>query len=202
MNANPPENKAEDASDDYMPLDDVAFEAFFKKHFLSLCAYCQFKFGLDLQMAKEMVHTGFIKLWDARENLAAGVSPKSYLYKIITNNILDLIKHQKIRLQYVQFILQSVPEEIEARNFDNVDVKQLQADIDAAIAELPGQMRRIFEMSRFEGLKYGEIAARLDISVKTVETQIGRALAKLREKLSVHLPLTIIVLIFNILSSN
>jgi RNA polymerase sigma-70 factor (ECF subfamily) len=200
MNANPPENKPNGASDD-LPFDDASFEEFFKRHFLSLCAFCQFKYGLDLDLAKEMVHSGFIKLWDARNNLEPGVSPRNYLYKIITNNILDNLKHQKIRQQYVQFMLQSVPEEAGAIGFDNIDVKQLQADIDVAIGELPEQMRRIFELSRFEGLKYGEIAARLNISVKTVETQISRALARLREKLSAYLALTIIVLIFSILSS-
>jgi RNA polymerase sigma-70 factor, ECF subfamily len=195
MNVNSPENKREGASfDDQLP-DGASFEEFFKKHFLSLCAYCQFKFGLDLQMAKEVVHTGFIKLWDARQNLATGVSPKSYLYKIITNNVLDILKHQKVRQQYVQFVLRSVPEGFDGNGFDQVDVKQLQADIDAAIAELPEQMRRIFEMSRFEGLKYAQIAEQLNISVKTVETQVSRALVKLREKLSTYLSCIIIVLI-------
>ncbi|OQP60688.1 hypothetical protein A3860_32325 [Niastella vici] len=198
MNASyPPENNREGGPpDDRWKFDDASFEVFFKKHFLPLCAYCQFRFGLDLDGAKEMVHTGFIKLWDAREHLDTTVSPKAYLYKIVTNNILDNIKHQKVRQQYVQFIVQSVPEE-SANGFDNVDVKQLQADIDAAIAELPEQMRRIFELSRFEGLKYGEIAGQLDISVKTVETQISRALVKLREKLSSYLSFLIILLIFN-----
>jgi RNA polymerase sigma-70 factor (ECF subfamily) len=149
-------------------------------------------------MAKEVVHTGFIKLWDARQNLAAGVSPKSYLYKIITNNVLDNLKHGKIRQQYARFVLQSAPDDAAANSFDDLDVKQLQAEINAAIAELPEQMRRVFEMSRFEGLKYGEIAGQLNISVKTVETQMGRALARLREKLSAYLSI-IIVLILSIL---
>jgi len=201
MNASyPPENNREgDAPDDRWKFDDASFEVFFKKHFLPLCAYCQFRFGLDLDLAKEMVHTGFIKLWDAREHLDLSVSPKSYLYKIITNNILDNIKHQKIRQQYVQFIIQSVPEGSAANGFDNIDVKQLQADINTAIADLPEQMRRIFEMSRFEGLKYSEIAGQLNISVKTVETQIGRALVKLREKLSSYLSFLIILLAVNTL---
>lgn len=199
MNANPPENKPEGASSDDLPFDDALFGEFFKKHFLSLCAYCQFKYGLDLDMAKEVVHTGFIKLWDARQNLTPGVSPKSYLYKIITNNILDLLKHRKITQQHVQFVLQAVPEDAIAYSFDDVDVKQLQADIETAVAELPEQMRRIFELSRFEGLKYGEIASQLQISVKTVETQISRALVKLREKLSAYLSCLIILLTFSAL---
>jgi RNA polymerase sigma-70 factor, ECF subfamily len=64
---------------------------------------------------------------------------------------------------------------------------------------LPEQMRRIFEMSRFEGLKYAQIAEQLNISVKTVETQISRALGKLREKLSAYLSSIIIILILTIL---
>jgi RNA polymerase sigma-70 factor (ECF subfamily) len=195
MNATPPENMPEGASFDKLQFDDASFEDFFKKHFLSLCAYCQFRFGLDLDMAKEVVHTGFIKLWDARQNLASGVSPKSYLYKIITNNVLDNLKHGKIRQQYARFVLQSVPENAATNSFDDLDVKQLQAEINAAIAELPEQMRKVFEMSRFGGLKYGEIAEQLNISVKTVETQMSRALARLREKLSGWLSFVIILIL-------
>lgn len=198
MNFNSEENTPEGASASFR-FDDASFEQFFKKHFLPLCAFCQFKYGLDLDMAKEMVHSGFIKLWDARHNLAPGVSPRNYLYKIISNNILDNLKHQKIRQQYARFILQSVPGDAAADGFENIDVKQLQAEIDAAIGELPEQMRRIFEMSRFEGLKYGEIAERLNISVKTVETQISRALTKLREKLASWLSFCIILLTFILL---
>jgi len=199
MNANPAENKPDGVSYDELRFNDTSFEDFFKKHFLSLCAYCQFKFGLDLDMAKEVVHTGFIKLWDARQNLDAGISPKSYLYKIITNNVFDVLKHRKIRQQYVQFVLHSVPEDAPTNSFDDMDVKQLQSEINAAVAELPEQMRRVFELSRFEGLKYSEIAEQLNISVKTVETQMGRALARLREKLSAYLSFLIIVLIFSTL---
>jgi RNA polymerase sigma-19 factor, ECF subfamily len=199
MNPTPPENKPEGASSDGGPFDDASFGDFFKKHFLSLCAYCQFKYGLDLDMAKEVVHSGFIKLWDARQQLTPGVSPKSYLYKIITNNILDMLKHRKIIQQHVQFVLQSDSEDTVTYSFDDVDVKQLQADIQTAISELPEQMRRIFELSRFEGLKYTQIAGQLNISVKTVETQIGRALVKLREKLASYLSCYIILLTFIIL---
>ncbi len=199
MTPTPPENKPEGASADDLRFDDANFGEFFKKHFLSLCAYCQFKYGLDLDMAKEVVHTGFIKLWDARQQLTPGVSPKSYLYKIITNNILDILKHRKITQQHVQFVLQSGSEDAVTYSFDDVDVKQLQADIQTAVNELPEQMRRIFEMSRFEGLKYAQIAEQLHISIKTVETQIGRALVKLREKLSTYLSCFIILLTFSIL---
>jgi RNA polymerase sigma-70 factor (ECF subfamily) len=199
MNPTSPENRPEGASADDLRFDDASFGEFFKKHFLALCAYCQFKYGLDLDMAKEVVHIGFIKLWDARQNLTPGVSPKSYLYRIITNNILDLLKHRKITQQHIQFVLQAGADDAVTHPFDDIDVKRLQADIEAAIAELPEQMRRIFEMSRYEGLKYAQIAGQLNISIKTVETQIGRALVKLREKLRTYLSCFIILLILIIL---
>jgi RNA polymerase sigma-70 factor (ECF subfamily) len=93
-------------------------------------------------------------------------------------------------------------EEGPANCFESIDFKQLNADIDKAISELPEQMRRIFKLSRFEGLKYTEIATELNMSVKTVETQMGRALAKLREKLSVYLVLYFILMILRVFVKN
>ncbi|HEX8277618.1 MAG TPA: sigma-70 family RNA polymerase sigma factor, partial [Segetibacter sp.] len=77
-------------------------------------------------------------------------------------------------------------------NNDKAEFNELRSNIDKAIFELPDQMRIIFEMSRYEGLKYAEIAARLSISIKTVETQMSRALVKLRHKLSEYLPFYLI----------
>jgi RNA polymerase sigma-70 factor (ECF subfamily) len=67
---------------------------------------------------------------------------------------------------------------------DSLDLKQLRNAIDSAIAELPDQMRKIFELNRHDGLKYTEIAKHLNLSIKTVETQMSRALLKLRKKLA------------------
>jgi RNA polymerase sigma-70 factor (ECF subfamily) len=187
MSRTPTSPGKEESSVDGIEFNDDFFEVFFKKHFLNLCAYCQVRFGFDTDLAKEVVHTGFIKLWEARQNLATGVSPKAYLYKIINNTSLDILKHEKVKRQHAQFVLQTTSEGGMPGNFDNTDLKQLRADIDAAIAALPEQMRRVFELSRFEGMKYTEIASELDISVKTVETQMSRALARLREKLSGYL---------------
>ena len=174
-------------------LDDAAFEVFFKEHFTPLCAYCQYKFGFDLDQAKEVVHTGFIKLWENREAISPDISPKSYLYKIITNTSLDLLKHEKVRQKHEQYVLQRVSEASSREAFESAGFKQLSADVDEAVASLPEQMRRIFELSRYEGLKYAEIARVLNISVKTVETQMSRALAKLRQRLASYLTLLVLL---------
>ena len=169
-------------------FDDVAFEILFRNNFTSLCSYCQLKFGFDIDHAKEAVHTGFVKLWESRQQLSVDLSIKSYLHKCITNTCLDMLRHQKVRHKHERLVLEK-----EAGNlhdpFDNADIKSLSADIDKAVSELPEQMKRIFELSRYEGFRYAEISAHLNISVKTVETQMSRALVKLREKLSNYLPL-------------
>ena len=175
-------------------INDGNFEVFFKQHYPRLCVYCKFKYGFDIQLAEDIISTGFIKLWDARHALSTDVSPVSYLYKIIDNQCLNILKHDKVKRQHIHYLLRTSSEGISAATFDSIDLKQLRTAIDEALAELPEQMRRIFDMSRVEGLKYTEIAARLEISVKTVETQISRALAKLRVKLSEFLPVYLIIL--------
>lgn len=168
-------------------FDNVSFEIFFKENFSSLCVFCQYKFHFDLDLAKETVHAAFIKLWENRETISNEKSLKAYLYTIVTNLAYDVLRHDKIKQRYEQDFLQNAATNPGKSDFNYAEFNQLRNDIDKAVAELPAQMRRIFEMSRNEGLKYSEISAVLSISVKTVETQMSRALVKLREKLSHYL---------------
>ena len=203
MTFEPAKNEQEGEYSDNLRLDDDrAFEAFFNKHFLPLCSYCQYKFGFNFDLSKEIVHTGFIRLWGARQNLAVDLSPLTYLHTIIMNAGLDMLRHEKVKQKHVQFIQQTAQREISQNSFDSIDVKQLQFKIHNAIADLPDQCRLIFELSRFDGLKYAEIATRLNISEKTVETQMSRALKKLREKLLGYLPCGFILLIFMLLENS
>lgn len=179
-------------------FDDAAFEVFFKSDFISLCSYCQIQYGFDIDLAKEVVHTGFIKLWESRQTLSADLPIKAYLYKIIANNCVDIVRHQKVKQKHQKYVLRNNTEEVLQNSFDKAEVKHLAADIDKAVAELPEQMRRVFELSRYEGLKYVQISAYLGISVKTVETQMSRALVKLRQKLSNYLPFYFILSLLNL----
>jgi RNA polymerase sigma-70 factor (ECF subfamily) len=179
-----------------IPFDEAALETLFRDHFKPLCAYCQFRFGFDLNEAKEAVHTGFIRLWENRETISAQFSAKAYLYKIVSNVSLDMLRHEQVKQKHVKFVSQNQSYHGAAEGFHASELKQLSGDIDKAIAELPEQMRKIFELSRYEGLKYTEIASRLNLSVKTVETQMSRALVKLRQKLAHYLiALTLIILV-------
>lgn len=169
-------------------FDDSAFEIFFKENFSGLCAYCQFKFGFDIDLAKEAAHAGFIKLWESRHSLSPELSVKAYLYKIITNVCFDILRHEKVKQKHEKHVLENSSFKYNKNHFDQAEFNELQNNVDKAVSELPEQMRKIFELSRYEGLKYSEISSKLSISVKTVETQMSRALVKLRQKLSDYLP--------------
>lgn len=171
------------------------FEILFRENFIPLCFYCQYKFDFTPDLSKEVVQVAFIKLWENRYSLTAGLTIKAYLYKIIDNNCIDVLKHEQVKKKYREFILDSNLNKTEG-GFENITVKQLAADIHKAIEELPEQMRKIFELSRYEGLKYADIAEHLNISVKTVETQMSRALAKLRKRLAAYLPLFYLLALF------
>lgn len=190
-------NHEEPSFGDWGP-DEASFELFFKKLYPGLCIYCKVKFGFDIYQAEDIVNSAFIKLWQVRETIPQEMAAKSYLYKTIQSNSLNILKHQKVVDAHARYLAATLPEEGSPTGFDSLDLKQLRETIDIAIAELPEQMRRIFELSRIEGLKYAEIASRLEISVKTVETQMSRALSKLRDKLSGHL-ISVLLLIFNLL---
>ena len=168
-------------------FDDAAFESLFKKNFSTLCSYCQFRFGFDIDSAKEAVHTAFVRLWESRQKLSADLSIKGYLYKTIINICLDMLRHEKVKEKHERIVSRNNEDDAAHCCFQTPDIKYLAAEIDKAVSELPDQMRRIFELSRYDGLKYAEISSQLNISIKTVETQMSRALAKLRQKLSGYL---------------
>lgn len=164
--------------------DDAAFQLLFKKYFVILCSYCQYRYSFDLDLAKEAVHSSFIKLWETRNNISPELSVKGYLYRIVSNTCLDIIRHQNVKRKYEKYILQNFSVNDFDHEIDVSDLKALKEAIDKAVSELPEKMRIVFELSRYEGLKYVQIAKKLNLSVKTVETQMSRALLKLRQKLS------------------
>ena len=172
-----------------IPIDEAAFEVLFKEHFIPLCSWCQYKFNFELEDAKDAVHSGFTKLWENRNNLSADLSVKSYLYTIVNNLSVDLLRHEKVKQRHRMFVNQPIVAISDNEAFDQLDLKRMAASIDKAISDLPEQMRRIFELSRNGGLKYAEISVQLNISLKTVETQMSRARAKLRKQLSEYLPI-------------
>jgi RNA polymerase sigma-70 factor (ECF subfamily) len=162
--------------------DETAFEQVFKTHFKRLHAYA-FTILRDEADAEEMVQQVFFKIWERNENLSLTGSVSAYLYRAVHNESLNHIKHQKVRSNHQLHIAYRMKNEVE-HPAKKILTGEMEKKIHSALNELPEQCRTIFQMSRFDELKYREIADKLGISVKTVENQMGKALKLLRAKLA------------------
>jgi len=165
--------------------DEKAFEAFFRAHYPFLCSYATHILK-DAVAAEEIVQELFIKLWVRKESLMIDTSVKNYLFRSVRNLCINHLSHIKVKEEYIKRIQQ---EQHDFTEQDYESQEELMAKIQSGIAGMPEKRREIFQMSRQDGLKYREIAEKLNISVKTVETQMGLALKYLRKKLIEYLPL-------------
>ncbi len=170
----------------------ASFEQVFKEHFKGLHAYAYSVLKDDI-MAEEMVQNVFYKLWEKKGQIEVNQSMTAYLYRSVYNESLNYLKHLKVRAAHQSYAKRQPQDSNNAA--EQIKLKDLQQKLDKALSELPEQCRTVFQMSRFEELKYQEIAVRLNISVKTVENHMGKALRLLREKLADFLPVLLLVLL-------
>ncbi len=161
--------------------DETSFEQLFKTHYNALHAYAQVILK-DEDVAEEIVQGMFLKFWEKRESLQIQ-SVKAYLYKCVYNDSINYLKQEKTKSKYQEFTVHTMNTEHEPAAA-KVELKELQKHLREALNQLPEQCRTIFQMSRFDELKYREIADQLGLSIKTVENQMGKALKILRLKLA------------------
>jgi len=173
--------------------DESGFEQVFKHYFKSLYRYA-LTFLQDHDQAEDTVQNVFYKLWDKIEHLHFTDSLAAYLYRAVYNESLNHLKHKKVRRTYQTYIATTMKDQTDGAH-KKVMFSELERRLQSAINELPEQCRTVFQMSRFEELRYLEIADRLGISVKTVENQMGKALKQLRIKLVDYLPLILLILL-------
>ncbi len=177
-------------------MDKQQFEILFREHFKPLTAFAN-KYVQNIDVAKGVVHEVFMRLWEKRNEIDPKQSVKSYLYTGVYNRSLNYIRdHKKFDKSGEQA---NIPEQKDNWDVSNeMTAQEIQVKIDKTLSELPEKCRQVFEMSRYEELKYREIAEKLNISVKTVETQMTKALKALRKNLAeyLHLFLFICMLIY------
>jgi RNA polymerase sigma-19 factor, ECF subfamily len=172
--------------------DEAAFEQVFKTYYRNLHAYA-FTMLKDEAEAEEMVQQVFFKLWERSDHLSFSGSIAAYLYRAVHNESLNFLKHQKVKTSHqmhVAYSMKNKSEQAQPKMLKN----ELENKLREALNELPEQCRTVFQLSRFEDMKYKEIADKLEISVKTVENHMGKALKLLRIKLVDFLPLIILLL--------
>ncbi len=118
-------------------------------------------------------------------------SLRAYLYKSVYHESLNYLKHKKVQRKYMEEAMM----EYKHRQAEvNVTDEELHRHLKHALGQLPEKCRTVFQLSRFEELKYQEIADKLGISLKTVESHMGKALKLLRLRLSDFLPFLIVIL--------
>ncbi|MCG8608600.1 RNA polymerase sigma-70 factor [bacterium] len=160
--------------------DPEAFRALFDLYQQSIYNFIYLKLR-DSAAAEDVVQEAFIRVWENRLELDENRSVRTYLFTIANNLALNVIRHQRIVLKYQAEADKKPP--VVDETYLELESRELQIALVKALMNLPEAPRQAFMMSRFEELKYKEIADRLGISVKTVENHIGKALKLLRKSL-------------------
>lgn len=172
--------------------DEAAFEQVFKSAYKNLHAYA-YAILKNVDDAEEMVQQVFFKLWERGDRLTLSGSITAYLYRAVHNESLNFIKHKKVKADHQMHVAYSMRQQ-EKRPSTTIMTKEMEQRFRESLNELPEQCRTVFQMSRFEDLRYREIADRLNISVKTVENHMGKALKFLRSRLTEFLSLALLLL--------
>lgn len=165
--------------------DQNAFDAIFRAHYAHLATFAQ---GVlrDRAAAEDAAQEVMLELWRRRSELIIQESLRAYLLRATRNRALNQLRHAKVQRNAEPQLVGE--ESITATGAGKLVAAELRDALTAAVAELPPACREVFQMSRAHGLRYAEIASTLGISVKTVESQMGKALRHLRVRLSEWLP--------------
>jgi RNA polymerase sigma-70 factor (ECF subfamily) len=161
--------------------DETAFELLFRFYYAGLVLYAN-QIILNRPDSEEIVQDFFVQLWEDRLKINSADSLKPYLFTCIKNRAFNYLKSEGIKEKVHQYIRAQVEEDI-LYDPDIYISEELQGEIKRAIDKLPDRCREIFIKSRFKGDSNDEIANELDISKRTVETQVSKALRILRVEL-------------------
>lgn len=160
-----------------------AFREMFHAHYSKLCGFAA-DYLDSVDRARDIVQDVFLKVWRQREKWEVHTSLKSYLYQAVRNRALNEIRRSDTKDRFESY-LEYTSKELDQRTAaDTVHMKNLSEDVEEAISDLPDRRRMAFLLHRRHGFTYKEIARIMEISPKTVENQIGRALKTLRDQLA------------------
>lgn len=165
---------------EFVKGNEMAFDIIFNSYYKLLVIYARRLLGATAD-AEDVVMDSFTTLWERRNEISHHKSLNAFLYKVVYNRSVDSIRKNNSRENY----LRTAPgNEVELPDFETSrdQIEEIEI-LYSAIESLPDQCQRVFNMNKFEGKKYREIAEELSISIKTVENHMGKALKILREHL-------------------
>lgn len=158
-----------------------SFSLFFKLYYRDLVLFAG-SYIPNKEKCEDIVQNVFLKLWNEREHILIEVSLKSFLLKSVKNLCLDEIRHIHVVNKHEDHTYNN--SYIDDEDTDNyILYSDLHSHLNDALKKLPDLYRQAFEMNRFDGLKYKEIAQKLSVSERTIEVRIGKAIGLLRQYL-------------------
>lgn len=158
-----------------------AFTLLFRKYYKDLVLFGG-SILRDRVKCEDIVQNIFLKLWTERESIEIEKSLKSFLIRSVQNSCLDELRHKQVVRDHELYVQTF-------NYFDCLDTEnyvlfsELQDKLAVALEVIPKTYREAFQMNRFEGLKYKEIAEKLQVSERTVEVRISKAISMLRDHL-------------------
>ncbi|MDR1723612.1 MAG: RNA polymerase sigma-70 factor [Tannerella sp.] len=166
-----------------------AFTTLFRSLYKDLVMFAG-RFIPDKSSCEDIVQSIFMKLWIDRETINIETSIKSYLLQSVRNGCLDELRHRKIVLQH-QSDEQLSQTDIDTDAEDRLNYLDLQRSLKQALKKIPDTLREAYELHRFRNMKYKDIAAKLNVSERTVEVRISKAIAMLRQYLNEYLTVSL-----------
>lgn len=164
-----------------------SFERIFKEHHAHCLAFAIHYTG-DPYEAEEVVQLVFSQIWEKRAGIAISGSERSYLFTAIRNTAISQWRKQNVRTAKEDAFGKMQDGEVHM----SLQARELEGKLERALEKLPERCREVFLLSRKQHLKYAEIAAVMNISIKTVENQMGKALKILHHELREYLPLLLL----------
>jgi RNA polymerase sigma-70 factor, ECF subfamily len=164
----------------------------FRSNFKGLTHFAR-RYVKDFETAKEIAQEAFISLWEKRAGIDMSKPVKSYLTTSVYNKCMNYLRdNKKFDRDILSF--EGLYPIAEHETGDKLVAAELEKKIKSAIEELPPKCKEVFLLSRYENLKYQQIADKLQLSVKTVEAQMSGALKHLRQRLAEYITLILIFL--------
>lgn len=166
----------------------IVLENLFKHFYKALRAYA-FRFVNDTDLAEDIVQDSFFELWVKRDTIQFDGAVKSYLFKSVYNRSINVLnkryqnKECNLNVDNENDILYQYMADHIQNSEQSLLLKELETEISSLIKMLPPQCQKVFILSRMYGLKNREIAEQLNISIKTVEKHISKALFELKTHL-------------------
>ncbi|MDR2948242.1 MAG: RNA polymerase sigma-70 factor [Prevotella sp.] len=170
--------------------DEEAFRSLFFEFFSSLCVFAH-RYVEDWDTCEDLVQDTFFKIWKNRKSIEINTSSRNFLITSVRNSCIDYLRKQDSARAWQEKEIKDKTEYTSDDLYSHIELEQM---LTAALSKLPENIRAVFEMNRFEGKTYKEIAEEKNISVKTVEAHMTKALKVLRVELKDYLPLIILLL--------